>query len=142
MEDKLYRAVTKENAHLNEKKREDGSFAALQFADNNNKFLGPLHLVEVDPAEYTRYVYAENPERGLGQAIVEDALIPAATEVLIIVLTNAIEYGVYKGSRVVSQTVVPGIKARGQKLFGRMFKSRGRKISEKEERQEEIQPVV
>ena len=56
--DKLYRIKTKEGAHVNEKVKDDGSRAAIQF-DDENGLQGPVDLVEVDESEYTREVYVE-----------------------------------------------------------------------------------
>ena len=66
-DEKLYRIKTKEGAHINEKVKDDGSRAAIQF-DNENGLQGPVDLVEVDEAEYMREVYVEveRQERSFG----------------------------------------------------------------------------
>lgn len=45
-DDKLYRIIIKEGAHINEKQKADGSKAAIQF-DDKNGLKGPVDLVEV-----------------------------------------------------------------------------------------------
>ena len=57
-DDKLFRIKKKEGAHMNEKIKEDGSRAALQF-NENNELLGPVDLIEVDKSEYTKEVIVE-----------------------------------------------------------------------------------
>ena len=57
-DEKVYRIKTKEGAHINEKVKDDGSRAAIQF-DEDNGLQGPVDLVEVDESEYTREVYVE-----------------------------------------------------------------------------------
>ena len=56
-DDKLYRIKTKEGAHVNEKIKEDGSKAAIQF-DDKNGLKGPVDLVEVDESEIPCWLLA------------------------------------------------------------------------------------
>ena len=94
-DEKLYRIKTKDGAHVNEKVKDDGSRAAIQF-DEENGLQGPVDLVEVDESEYTREVYVEveKPEKSFGQAIIDDAVVPAVADALTVVLTRAMEAGI------------------------------------------------
>lgn len=117
-DEKLYRVKTKDGAHINEKVNQDGSRAAIQF-DEGNGLQGPVDLIEVDEDEYTREVYVEveRKERSIGEVILEDAVAPALTEVLTILLERAVDAGVNAIGNVMSQKVIPTAKAKGGELI-------------------------
>ncbi len=136
-EEKLYRVKTKENAHINEKLNDDGSRAALQF-DQENNLQGPVDLIEVDESEYpTRDVYieVEKEERSFRQIIWEDAVVPAAENVLTFLLTRAVDaFGNW-----MSQKVIPAAKAKGSKLVDKAWES---KIAKKANKTEQTKTAV
>ena len=110
-DERLYRIKTKDGAHVNEKLKEDGSRAAIQF-DEDNGLQGPVDLVEVDESEYTREVYVEveRKERSFGQVMLEDAVAPALADALSIMLTRAVESGIDAFGSWMSQKVIPAAK--------------------------------
>lgn len=107
--DKLYRVKTKENAHINEKIKEDGSRAAIQF-DEENGLQGPVDLVEVDESEYPREVYieVERKERSIKEILLEDVIAPAMAEAL----NNLMERAIDKGVDVFNTKVIPVAKVK------------------------------
>lgn len=133
-DDQLYRVKTKEGAHINEKVKEDGSRAAIQF-DDDNGLQGPVDLIPVDESEYTREVYYEvERERSFGQAILEDAVVPAVADALTIMLTRAAEAGINAFGNWMSQTVIPAAKAKGEALIDRAIESHEAKKAKKVEK--------
>jgi hypothetical protein len=121
-EDKFYRIKTKEDAHINEKLKDDGSRAALQF-DQDNNLQGPVDLIEVDESEYpTREVYVEVEKEGrsFGRVILEDAVAPAVADVLTVLLTRAAEAGINAFGNWMSQKVIPVAKAKGTELVDKV----------------------
>lgn len=132
-EDKLYRIKTKENAHLNDKLKDDGSRAAIQF-DRENNLQGPVDLIEVDESEYlTRdvYVEVEKENRSFGQVILEDAVAPAVADALTVLLTRAVEAGIDVFGNWVSQKVIPAAKAKGSELIEKNRQSKTAKKTDK-----------
>lgn len=123
--DKLYRIKTKEGAHVNEKVKDDGSRATIQF-DDENGLQGPVDLVEVDESEYTREVYVEveRQERSFGQVILEDAVAPAVADALTEILLRATEAGINAFGNWMSQKVIPATKAKSGELIDRAIESR------------------
>lgn len=115
-EDKLYRVKTKSGSHLNEKQKEDGSRAAIQF-DDENGLQGPVDLVEVDESEYIRetpvYIEVDRKERSFGEVILEDAVAPALEDALTELLTRAADVGINAFGNWMSQKVIPAAKAKG-----------------------------
>ena len=134
-DDKLYRIKTKDGAHINEKVKEDGSRAAIQF-DEDNGLQGPVDLIEVDESEYTREVYyeVERQERSFGQAILEDAVVPAVADAATILLTRAVNAGIDAFGNWMSQTVIPAAKAKGGELIDRAIESHEAKKAKKAEK--------
>ena len=132
--DKLYRIKTKDGAHVNEKVKEDGSRAAIQF-DEDNGLQGPVDLIEVDESEYTREVYVERQERSFGQAIVEDAVVPAVQDALTIILMRAVEVGINALGNWMSQTVIPAAKVKGGELLDKAIESHEAKKAKKAEQE-------
>ena len=124
-DEKLYRVKAKEGAHINEKLKNDGSRAAIQF-DKENGLQGPVDLVEVDESEYTREVYVEveRQERSFGQVILEDAVAPAVADALTVLLVRAAEAGINAFGNWMSQKVIPAARAKGEELIDRAFESR------------------
>ena len=116
-DNKLYRIKTKDGAHINEKLKDDGSRAAIQF-DQDNGLQGPVDLVEVDESEYTKEVYVEveKTERSFGQALMEDAVVPAISDALAVMLTRAMDKGIDVLETWMSQKVIPAAKAKGEEL--------------------------
>ena len=106
-EEKLYRIKTKEGAHINEKLKEDGSRAAIQF-DEENSLQGPVDLIEVDIG---------SQERSFGRVIMEDALAPALYDVIFSLLDRAAEAGVNAFEAWVAQKVIPAAKAKGEDII-------------------------
>ncbi len=135
-EEKYYRVKTKDGAHINEKLKEDGSRAAIQF-DEENGLQGPVDLVEVDRNELVeeRVVYVEPgpQERSFGQVILEDAVAPAVTDALTIVLTSAVEAGIDAFGNWMSQKVIPAAKAKGSELADKANESHAAKKAKKTE---------
>ena len=139
-DDKLYRIKTKDGAHVNEKRKEDGSRAAIQF-DEENGLQGPVDLVEVDESEITREVYVEVEKEGrsLGQVMLEDAVAPAVAEVLTELLTRAAEAGINAFGNWMSQKVIPAAKAKGGEFVDKVRESRAAKKAAKiEQKQTEV----
>lgn len=133
MEDyKLYRIKTKDGAHINEKVKEDGSRAAIQF-DEDNGLQGPVDLVEVDESEFTReiYVEVENEERSVKQILIEDAVAPALEKLIEAYLPIVVEVGF----EAISQKAIPFIKAKGAELIEKARKSKAAKKIEKFEQE-------
>lgn len=125
-EEKFYRIKTKEDAHLNDKLKDDGSRAAIQF-DRENNLQGPVDLIEVDESEYpTRdvYVEVEKEDRSFGQVILEDAVAPAVADALTVLLTRAVEAGIDAFGNWMSQKVIPAAKARGSELVEKKRQSK------------------
>jgi len=112
--EKLYRVKTKKRAHLNEKVKEDGSKAAIQF-DEENGLQGPVDLIEVDESEYTKeiIVEVERKERSIGNVVLEDVFVPAVTEALTVLMERAMDAGI----DVLSTKVIPAIKVKGAELL-------------------------
>lgn len=127
-EDKLYRIKTKDGAHMNDKLKEDGSRAALQF-DENNGLQGPVDLIEADESDYTRKVYVEvgPKERSFGQIILEDSIAPALLNVLTIVGTRVLESGINALGNFMSRTVIPAAKAKGGEIINKARDSQTKK---------------
>lgn len=90
--ERLYRVKIKEGSHINEKVKEDGSRAAIQF-DKENALQGPVDLVEVDEDEYTKEVFIET-ERSFEEIILEDVVAPVAVEVLVDIMERVIDAGI------------------------------------------------
>lgn len=136
-DDKLYRIKTKDGAHVNEKRKEDGSRAAIQF-DEENGLQGPVDLVEVDESEYTREVYVEveREERSFGQVILEDAVAPAVADVLTELLTRAAEVGINAFGNWMSQKVIPATKAKGGELVDKAREPHAAKKAAKTEQKQ------
>ena len=134
-DEKLYRIKTKEGARVNEKRKEDGSCAAIQF-DEENRLQGPVDLVEVDESEYTKEVYVEieREERSFGQAIIEDAVVPAVTDALTEILIRAAEAGINAFGNWMSQKVIPAAKIKGGELVDKARESYVAKKVSKTER--------
>ncbi len=124
-DEKLYRIKTKEGAHINEKVKDDGSRAAIQF-DNENGLQGPVDLVEVDEAEYMREVYVEveRQERSFGQVILEDVVAPAAAEALTTILLRATEAGINTLGSWISQKAIPSAKVKVERSIDSVFEAR------------------
>lgn len=146
-EEKLYRVQTKEGAHINERLKDDGSRAAIQF-DSENGLQGPVDLIEVSKSEYTREVYVEVEGRGrsLGQVIIEDAVAPAVADALTIILIRAAEAGVDAFGNWIYQSVLPAARAKGSELIDRALESReakkkGRRAKELTAETAAIQPT-
>ena len=140
--EKLYRIKTKEGAHINEKFKADGSRAALQF-DKENGLLGPVDLIEVDESEYARVAYREPEyfERNLGQVIIEDVVIPAASEALTEIVYRAVESSMYAFGNWMTQKAVPAVKAKGAKLFEKVREAFMAKESDKSDQGQVIVTV-
>ena len=136
-DEKLYRIKTKDGAHVNEKVKDDGSRAAIQF-DEENGLQGPVDLVEVDESEYTREVYVEveKPEKSFGQAIIDDAVVPAVADALTVVLTRAMEAGIDAFGNWMSQKVIPAAKAKGGELVDKAKESHAAKKARKAEKKQ------
>lgn len=132
-EDKLYRIKTKEGAHINEKIKDDGSRAALQF-DDENGLQGPVDLIEVDDTEYVREVYI--PERTMGQAFFEEVVAPVMVEVGTVVLEKAIDAGMNAFGNWMSQTVIPVAKSKKAELKNKVAESRKEKNAKKAEKKQ------
>ena len=132
--EKLYRVKTKEGAHINEKQKEDGSRAAIQF-DDENGLQGPVDLIEVDESEYTREVYVEveRQERSFGQVVLEDAVAPAVAEALTIILTRAVEVGIDAFGTWMSKTVIPAAKEKSAEIYDKARESRAVRKAKKSE---------
>lgn len=132
-DERLYRIKTKDGAHVNEKLKEDGSRAAIQF-DEDNGLQGPVDLVEVDESEYTREVYVEveRKERSFGQVMLEDAVAPALADALSIMLTRAVESGIDAFGSWMSQKVIPAAKVKGGELIDKARESRTAKKAKRE----------
>lgn len=116
-EDKIYRIKTKDGAHINEKIKEDGSRAAIQF-DEDNGLQGPVDLIEVDESEFTREIYIEREERSFKQIILEDAVAPAVEKMIE-------EYGPIlfeAGIKYMSQKVIPVVRANGAAFIDKVHK--------------------
>lgn len=115
--DKLYRIKVKDGAHVNNHVKEDGSKAAIQFDEENN-LQGPVDLIEVDENEYIKEVYTEPipKERSVGQVIIEDAVIPAITDVLTVLAERAIDVGV----DALFTKVIPATKAKGSHIINKI----------------------
>lgn len=109
--EKVYIVKTKEGAHINKKMKADGSRAALQF-DSENSLLGPVDLIEVDESQYM-YREPVYHDRSLGQKIIEDVIIPAASDALADLAHRAADalgdWALEKG--------LPAAKVKGAKLF-------------------------
>lgn len=133
-DEKLYRVKTKDGAHINEKVKEDGSRAAIQF-DDDNGLQGPVDLVEVDESEFIQerevYVEVERQERGFGQVILEDAVAPALADALTVLLTRAVEAGVDAFGNWMTQTVIPAAKTKGGELVDKAKEARTSKKAKK-----------
>lgn len=112
--EKLYRIKTKDGAHINEKVKEDGSRAAIQF-DKENGLQGPVDLVEVDESEYTKEVVVEveRKERSFGEVILEDAVAPVIAEALTVLMERALDAGI----DAIFTKVIPATKAKGSELI-------------------------
>lgn len=136
-DNKLYRIKTKDGAHINEKLKDDGSRAAIQF-DQDNGLQGPVDLVEVDESEYTKEVYVEveKTERSFGQALMEDAVVPAISEALAVMLTRAMDKGIDVLETWMAQKVIPAAKAKGEELIGKARESHAAKKSRKIEKKQ------
>ena len=132
--EKLYRVKTKEGAHINEKQKEDGSRAAIQF-DDENGLQGPVDLIEVDESEYTREVYVEveRQERSFGQVVLEDAVAPAVADALTIILTRAVEVGIDAFGTWMSQTVIPAAKEKSAEIYDKARESRAARKAKRSE---------
>ncbi len=137
-EDKLYRVKTKAGAHINEKIKEDGSRAAIQF-DEENGLQGPVDLVEVDEQEYIKdtNIESEVKERSFGQVILEDALAPAIRDALTEVFTRAFEAGLDALGNWMSDTVIPAAKAKWSELLNKAHESLNAR-KEKKAKQKQI----
>ncbi len=118
--ERLYRVKTKDGAHINEKLKEDGSRAAIQF-DQENGLQGPVDLVEVDEEEYTKKVFieVESKERSLREMIIEDAVAPAVAEILTVLMERAIDAGV----DALFTKVIPATKAKGGEFIDKVKNS-------------------
>lgn len=118
--ERLYRVKTKDGAHINEKLKEDGSRAAIQF-DQENGLQGPVDLVEVGEEEYTKKVFieVERKERSLKEMIIEDAVAPAVAEILTVLMERAIDAGV----DVLFTKVIPATKVKGGELIDKVKNS-------------------
>lgn len=141
-EEKYYRVKTKGGAHINEKLKEDGSRAAIQF-DEENGLQGPVDLVEVDRADLVEervvYIEPEPQKRSFGQVILEDAVAPAVADALTIVLTRAVEAGIDAFGNWMSQKVIPAAKVKGGELVDKAKESHVAKEAKKtEQRQTEM----
>ena len=138
-EEKYYRVKTKDGAHINEKMKEDGSRAAIQF-DEENGLQGPVDLVEVDRDDLVEervvYVKHEPQERSFGQVILEDAVAPAVESALTIVLTRAIEAGIDAFGNWMSQKVIPVAKVKGGELLDKAKESHAIKKAKKVEQKQ------
>lgn len=123
-DEKLYRIKTKDGAHVNEKVKDDGSRAAIQF-DEENGLQGPVDLVEVDESEYTREVYVEveRSERSFGQTIFEDAIVPAVENAFTSILTRVFEAGIDMFGNWMSQKLIPAARAKVGELLDKARKS-------------------
>ena len=140
--EKLYRIKTKEGAHINEKLKDDGSRAAIQF-DQENGLQGPVDLVEVDESEYTREIYVEieKKDRSFGQVILEDAVAPAVAEALTIMLTRAFEVGIDAFGTWMSQKVIPAARVKGGELVEKARVSQTAKRAKKMEQKQQTDIV-
>ncbi len=129
-EDKLYRIKTKDGAHINEKVKDDGSRAAIQF-DQDNGLQGPVDLIEVDESEFIR----ENsmPTRSFGRVMLEDAVAPAISDALTILLTQAVSAGIDAFGSWMSHKVLPAAKAKGEEFIKKSRESRAAKKRKKTE---------
>ena len=125
-EDKLYRVQTKAGAHINEKVKEDGSRAAIQF-DEDNGLQGPVDLVEVDRDELLKEKPAGDKYgpfgRAVGQVLLEDAVAPAVENVLEILLMRGAEAGL----NWMEHKVIPAAKAKGNELLVKAKEKRAEK---------------
>ncbi len=129
-EDKIYRAKTKDGAHINEKVKDDGSRAAIQF-DEENGLQGPVDLIEVDESEFIREKVV--PERSFGQVMLEDAVAPAISDALTILLTRAVSAGIDAFGSWISNKVLPAAKAKSEELIKKSRESRAAKKRKKDE---------
>lgn len=126
--DKLYRVKTKEGAHINTKTKEDGTRAAIQF-DEKNDLQGPVDLIEVDASEYTKEVYVEveRKQRGVGQIILEDAIVPALVDAMENVIERAIDSGFRAVENVMTQKLIPAAKKKGRQIVEKAKESHNKK---------------
>lgn len=117
-DEKLYRIKTKEGAHVNTKVNEDGSRAALQF-DDNNDLKGPVDLIEVDEDEYTREVIVEveRERRGIGEAIIEDAVLPAVENAIVDIIEKSVDAAFAAIGKLMSEKVIPAAKRKGAQII-------------------------
>ncbi len=137
VEEKLYRVKTKEGAHINEKRKDDGSRVAIQF-DDKNGLQGPVDLIEVDESEYTREVYVEveRQTRSFGQVILKEVVIPALTDTMTVFIIRSSEAGINAIRNFMSQKVIPAVKAKGVELINIAFESQEAK--KKAQREDKI----
>lgn len=132
VDEKIYRVKTKDGAHINEKVKEDGSRAAIQF-DEENGLQGPVDLVEVDEDEITKEVYVEveRKERSFTNILLEDVVAPVLTEVLLDLTERAVDAGV----DTLFNKVIPAAKAKGTMLIDKAKSSHTEKKEKKQKTQ-------
>ncbi len=135
-EEKIYHVRTKDGAHINEKVKEDGSRAAIQF-DEENGLQGPVDLVEVDEDEFTREVYVEveREERSLKNILLEDVIAPALVEVV----TDLTERAVDAGVDALFTKVIPAAKAKGTMLIDKAKSSHDEKKKKGKQQKKSVQ---
>lgn len=134
-EEKLYRIKTKKGAHLNKKKNNDGTRAALQF-DAENQLQGPVDLIEVDKSEYTikEYIEVEKQGRSIGEALMEDAVTPAVQDALYYLMIRAAESGARSVGKWVKKKVIPSVKTKGGEIIDNAQRLHVAKNAKKAER--------